>query len=256
MFVTPAKQELVGHAGNVIANDDMARFRLRKFFVRSWHRTVSAQIVDKKLFKALHGAVAVLGDARMVVNVGEKEALKRTISHCRSIAEAGEAFWGPANAIHGGGTGGENALFSSFNKVGSQRIQNAFEGFVEYEFCARAAVRGIDLRVDIVEKRNFLAQNGEIQQLGFEGIVDIRGVVSNFVDPVDELRFEGRAQIKKIFGKLGKCRGGIIARMLDDAFANFKCEIESGKIEIPLLELFDDPQRVQIVIETAALRAH
>jgi len=35
--------------------------------------------------------------------------------------------------------------------------------------------------------------NGKIEKLGFEGIVNIRGVVSNFVDPVDELRFEGGA---------------------------------------------------------------
>ena len=44
--------------------------------------------------------------------------------------------------------------------------------------------------------------------------------------------------------------------MLDDALANFKGEIQTPKIEVPLLELFDDPQRMQIVIETAALFAH
>src|SRR2546430_10774795 len=102
------------------------------------------------------------------------------------------------------------------------------------------------------KKRNFLAQNGKVEELGFEGIVNIRGVVSNFVDPVDELRFQGRAQIEKVFGKLRKLRGGIIARMLDDAFANFKRKIQPGKIEIALLELFHDAERVQIVIETPA----
>ncbi len=44
--------------------------------------------------------------------------------------------------------------------------------------------------------------------------------------------------------------------MLDDAFANFKRKIQAGEIEIALLELFDDAQRVQIVVETAAVRAH
>ncbi len=37
MFVMLAKKELVGHAGNVIANDDVPRFRLRKFFVGGGH---------------------------------------------------------------------------------------------------------------------------------------------------------------------------------------------------------------------------
>src|SRR6266480_3659256 len=90
-------------------------------------------------------------------------------------------------------------------------------------------MRGIDLRVDFVEKRDFLAQNGKIEEPGFEGIVNIRGVVRNFVDPVDELRFEGRAPVEKVFGKLRKLRGGIIARMLDDAFATRSEERRVGK---------------------------
>src|SRR5260370_4523005 len=99
-------------------------------------------------------------------------------------------------------------------------------------------------------------QNGKMEKVGLEGIVDIRGVVSNFVDAVDELRFEGRAQIEKVFGELRKLHSGIVAGMLDDAFANFKRKIQPGKIKIALLELFDDAERVQIVIETATVRAH
>ena len=44
--------------------------------------------------------------------------------------------------------------------------------------------------------------------------------------------------------------------MLDDTFANFKCKIQAWEIEVALLEPFNDAQRVQIVIETAAMRAH
>src|SRR5882724_1756706 len=44
--------------------------------------------------------------------------------------------------------------------------------------------------------------------------------------------------------------------MLDDAFANFKSEIQAGKIEVTLFELLDDAQRVQIVIEKTAVRPH
>ena len=40
--------------------------------------------------------------------------------------------------------------------------------------------------------------------------------------------------------------------MLDDAFAHLEREIEAGKIQIAPLELFDDAQRVQIVIEAVA----
>src|SRR5260221_4801408 len=44
--------------------------------------------------------------------------------------------------------------------------------------------------------------------------------------------------------------------MLDDAFADFEGEIEAGKLGIALLELFDDVQRMQVVIEASAVDAH
>ncbi len=42
---------------------------------------------------------------------------------------------------------------------------------------------------------------------------------------------------QQIFGELGKFRRGIIARMFDDAFADFEGEIQAVEIEIALLEL-------------------
>jgi len=50
MFVMLAKKELVSHAGNVIANDDVARFHPPKFFIGSRHRAVTARVVNEKLF--------------------------------------------------------------------------------------------------------------------------------------------------------------------------------------------------------------
>ncbi len=41
MFAMLAKEELVGHASNVIANDDVPRFHLRKLFIRSRHRSLA-----------------------------------------------------------------------------------------------------------------------------------------------------------------------------------------------------------------------
>src|SRR6267378_986341 len=117
-------------------------------------------------------------------------------------------------------------------------------------------MRGVHLAVDLAKKRYLVAQRLHIEKLGFESVVEISGVVCNLVYPVDELRFEGRAQIEEVFAKLRKFRGGIVARMLDDTLAHFKAEIQSGKIEIALFELLDDAQRVQIVIEMAAVRAH
>src|SRR5260370_8863936 len=44
--------------------------------------------------------------------------------------------------------------------------------------------------------------------------------------------------------------------MLDYALAHLKGKIQARKIQIALLELFDNAQRVQIVIERTAVRSH
>ncbi len=117
-------------------------------------------------------------------------------------------------------------------------------------------MRGIYLRIEFAKERHFAAKDRKIEKLGFEGIVEVCGVVCNFIDPVNQLSFERWALIKKIFRKLGKLRRGVIPRMLDDAFANFKRKIQSGKIEVAMLELLDDAERMQVVIEEAAMRVH
>ncbi len=44
--------------------------------------------------------------------------------------------------------------------------------------------------------------------------------------------------------------------MLDDALAHLEGEVQPREIEVALLELLDDAQRVQIVVEAVAVLAH
>src|ERR1700740_796620 len=115
---------------------------------------------------------------------------------------------------------------------------------------------GIHLAVELAEERDFAAEHVEVQKIGLEGVVEVRGVVGNFVYPVDQLGFQGWPELKKILGKLRELRWGIVARMLDDPLANFKRKIQAVEAKIAVLELFHDAQRVQIVVETAAVRTH
>ena len=117
-------------------------------------------------------------------------------------------------------------------------------------------MRSIHLCIKFAKKRNLAAEDGEIEKLGFEGIVEIGGVVGNLIYPVNELSFERRAQIQEILGELREIRSGIIARMFNDAFANLKREIQPRKIQIAMLELLDDAKGMQIVIEATAVRGH
>ena len=99
MLMVLAQKELIGHPGDVIANDNVPRFRLCKLFMRRRHGAARCQVISEKLFEAFHRTVAVLGDSRMIVNVSEQKVLEFRVVRCRGCAEAGEPFWGPPDVL-------------------------------------------------------------------------------------------------------------------------------------------------------------
>jgi len=225
MLVMAAQKELIGHTGDIIADNDVARLGLRNVFVERRHRAGRAEVIHEEFLEAAHGAVAIFGNGGMIVDMSEQEALERAVASRCGIAESSQALWGPANVVHGRSAEGMHALLSGFDQVGSQRIEDVSQDLVEFYSFASAGMRGIHLRIEFAKERHFAAQDGKIEKLGFEGIVEIGGVVSNFIDPVNQLSFERRALIEEIFSELGEFSCGIIARMFDDAFTNFKRKI-------------------------------
>src|SRR5437870_11706870 len=131
MLAMLAQQELIGHSGNIIANDDMARLAPREFFVRGRHGARFRQVVSEKLFQTLHGAVAVLGDCRMIVDVSKQESLQRRVI-CRSFfAEARQPFRSAAHVFDRGDARLLKAEPSVENKVARQKIQHSPESFIK-----------------------------------------------------------------------------------------------------------------------------
>ena len=92
--------------------------------------------------------------------------------------------------------------------------------------------------------------------MGFVAVVEVGGVVADFVGQVDELGFERRTLIEQVLGQLRMLRCVVIARVLDDAFADFEREVQAAKGGVALLEIFDDAQGVQVVVEEEAMIAH
>ena len=92
--------------------------------------------------------------------------------------------------------------------------------------------------------------------MGFVTVVEVCSVVGNFIGQIDELCLKRRTLVEQVFRELGKLVGGIVAGVLDDAFAHFKSEVEAAEGRIAQLEVLDDAQRMQIVIEEQSVLAH
>jgi hypothetical protein len=256
MLMVFAKQELVGHPRDVIAHDDVPRFCTGRLFMRGRHGARRIQVVDKKLFEATDRTIPVFRDRGVIVDVLEEKTLQLSVALGKSIAKTGKPVWGASRVVRGYGSGREYALLRGLDQIGDQLIENELEGGVEFQLLPPGGIGGIDLRVGIGKNRRFLSQGIEIEKLCFPGVIEVRGVVGDFVDPIDELTFERRTELEKILGEMRKFRGGVIVRVLDDAFANLKGEIQAGEIKIGTFKLFDDAQCLEIVIEARAVSAH
>ncbi len=152
--------------------------------------------------------------------------------------------------------GGADPLRSCLDQIGRKKVNHTFQRLIEFEFRGPTGMRGIHAPVRLTETPHLIAQSIKIQELRFERVVEIGGVVGDLIHPINELGFKRREEFEKVFGELRKFAGPVVARVLDNALAHFKGQIKSGKIEITLLEALHNAQRVKIVIERAAMRAH
>ena len=69
MVAVLLEQELVRHAGNVIANDDVTRNGEGKLLMIGRHGIEFAQVEMEKMLEAFDGAVAVFGNDRIAVEI-------------------------------------------------------------------------------------------------------------------------------------------------------------------------------------------
>ena len=185
-----------------------------------------------------------------------KKPLQLGVAFGKRIAEAGKPVWCPTNVVCGGNARGKHSLLRVLDEIGGEAIKYKLERRIELELLPPGWIRRINFSVSLRENRRFPSQCIQIEQLRFARVVKVRCVVGNFVYPIDELPFEGRAKFQQIFCKIRVFRSGVIVRVLDNAFANFKSQIQTGKIEIGTFELLDDAERLQVVIEPRAVCTH
>src|ERR1700688_119091 len=90
----------------------------------------------------------------------------------------------------------------------------------------------------------------------FVAIVEVGSVVADLIGQVDELGFEGRALVQQVLGKFRMLRRVVIARVLDNAFANFEGQVQAAKGGVALFEILHDAKGVQVVVKKQVVGAH
>jgi hypothetical protein len=128
-------------------------------------------------------------------------------------------------------------------------VEDALEGFIDGELGRGAGILLEHCVVEAAEERDAFADLFEGEDAGVEAVVEVGGEVGDLVGQVDELGFEGRELVEEVFGQFGVVGGGVVAGVLDDAFADGEGEVEAAKGGVALLEPGDDAQGVEVVVE-------
>ena len=111
----------------------------------------------------------------------------------------------------------------------------------------------------IVGKQGHLLHLRHAQQARADAVVDVVGVVGNFVRQIAQLCFQtGLGAVQKPGGHAAGLARFNLTRMaqgavLQDAFAGFKAQVQPVELRVALFQLVDHPQALQVVLEAAML---
>ena len=114
----------------------------------------------------------------------------------RAVSLKRASRWNAADFVRGSRTGLLDKGFRVSDQVADQMIDYVAQGFVEFKAHAGAGMCGFDSCVEVGEERDFVAQRVQVEQIGFERVVKVGGVVRDFIHPVDKLGFEWRPQVE------------------------------------------------------------
>src|SRR5579871_5562043 len=246
----------IGHAGDVIADHARQGLGDGLFAIVAGEGGRIAHPVGKQVGDDALGVDLFRLEVRTVIKVAVKELLGLAALLVNFGGKSGEALGMGAHGVEGGDAGVADATRGVGDQVGDQAVEHALEGLIEFQFFLDGGEGAFGVTIKEFEYGNGGANLGEREDVGFVAVVEVGGVVGNFVSQVDELGFERWALIKQVLGELGIIGGAVVAGVLDDAFAHLESQVQAGEGGIALLEILDDAQSVEVMVEEVAVRAH
>src|SRR5215475_445603 len=118
MIAVLFEEKQVGHAGDVIADDDVAGNNEGLLFVVGRHGIGFGEKETEQLFQAFDRMVAVVGDERVGIEMGNEELLKAGILFGEGGGEFREASGIAADFVDGSDTGISCGGGGRFDQIG------------------------------------------------------------------------------------------------------------------------------------------
>ena len=88
------------------------------------------------------------------------------------------------------------------DQIADHAIEDSLYRFVKLQFLDRGGIDFFGFAIITVKHRNATADLGERKQMRFKSVVEIGGVVGDFVSQVDELSLEWRTLVEQVLGRV------------------------------------------------------
>src|SRR5580704_6996927 len=189
----------------------------------------------------------------VLVDAIAQEALERLVELLRLLAEADERRRERPHIRGRGYARGTQARCGSVYEVADQVIDHAPQDLVDQPPSGECRVLAAHHLVIPGEERN-LCELLHRHEAGANAVVDVVIVIGNLVREISELRLESRLRAPQKplaqLPELPRIRGGA---MFQDPLAALEGEVEAVEFGVLLLQLIDDPERLQVVLEAAEI---
>src|SRR5246500_5574550 len=135
------------------------------------------------------------------------------------------------------------------DQIVHQPVEHAFQGLVELQLLGGLGIKLSDLAIEALENSNALPDFFQRQQVRFVAVIEIGGVVGDFVREVDQLGLQRRTLVEEILCQFRMLLRIVIVRVLDDPFAHFERQVQAAKSGVALFKIFNNTQGGAIMVE-------
>src|ERR1700735_210875 len=123
---------MVGHAGDVVADNPMAWLDLGELGILFWHAVRMLGEEQKKRVERSHRAVAIIRDCWIRIEPGVKKSFQLGILASDFGGESGQTFRKAADVLDSLDAAFQHSTGGVVDQVGSQAIKNLLERLVEF----------------------------------------------------------------------------------------------------------------------------
>ncbi len=243
----------IGHAGDIVGDGACQALHGNLRPVVVWEQAGIDNQLGKQAFDHFGRVCVSAFHAGGVVKVLIKKLLGVGARLFHGRTERSQAFRVLANILERDCAAFSYPFAYFVHQVGDQGVEDTTKSLVDRRLVRSGRIKLQHGVMEAAKQGHAIANLSDGKDAGVEPVVEVCGEIGDFIGKIDELGFQGRAQIEEVFGEIRVAGSGVVAGVLDDALTHAEGQVEPRIGGIALLKPGDDAEGVQVVVKAEAV---